>query len=127
MSDQTEPAMSAELKAWLQAAIADSIPKALAAFRDQTATTATISPLSDSDDSRVSDHDEAPRKRPWKGDSASAGKGKAPAKTAKLSKTKPTLATEADPLKGSTSDYHLRVMDDYDAYSDEDPPLLSGR
>ncbi|CAH2219446.1 Hypothetical predicted protein, partial [Pelobates cultripes] len=74
MSDQPEPAMSAELKAWLQAAIADSIPKSLAAFRDQTATTATISQLSDSDDCRVFDHDKAPRKHPWKGDSASAGK-----------------------------------------------------
>ncbi|CAH2283304.1 Hypothetical predicted protein [Pelobates cultripes] len=122
MSDQPEPAMSAELKAWLQAAIADSIPKALAAFRNQTATTATITQLSNSDDSRVSDHDKAPCKCPWKGDSASAGKGKAPAKTAKLSHAKPTLTKEFDPLKGSASGYHLQMMDDYDAYPDEDLP-----
>ncbi|CAH2277288.1 Hypothetical predicted protein, partial [Pelobates cultripes] len=120
MSDQPEPAISAELKAWLQAAIADSIPKALAAFHDQTATIATISQLSDSDDSRVSDHDEAPSKRPWKGNSASAGK--APAKTAKLSHAKPTLTSESDLLKDSTSGYHLRVIDEYNAYPEEDLP-----
>ncbi|CAH2251570.1 Hypothetical predicted protein [Pelobates cultripes] len=89
MSDQSEPAMSAELKARLQAAIADSIPKALATFRDQTATTATITQLSASDDSRVSDHDEAP---------------------------------QSEPLKGSTFGYHLRVIDEYNAYPDEDLP-----
>ncbi|CAH2247735.1 Hypothetical predicted protein [Pelobates cultripes] len=116
MSDHPEPAVSAELKAWLQAAIADTIPMALAAFRDQplAAPTATITQLSDSDDSRVSDHDEAPHKRPWKGDSDSAGKGKVPAKTAKLSHAKRTFN------KGLTFGYH--GWTNRSAYSDEDLP-----
>ncbi|CAH2312483.1 Hypothetical predicted protein [Pelobates cultripes] len=91
MSDVPEPAVSAELKAWLFNAITESIPKALAAFREQTipAPTATITQLSDSEDSHASEHEEAPRKRPWKGDSATAGKGKAPAKHPKVPYSKP--------------------------------------
>ncbi|CAH2222354.1 Hypothetical predicted protein, partial [Pelobates cultripes] len=60
--------------AWLYNAIADSTPKALAAFREQSVKTptATISQLSDSEESHGSDWDEVPRKHPWKGDSATA-------------------------------------------------------
>ncbi|CAH2223920.1 Hypothetical predicted protein, partial [Pelobates cultripes] len=54
MSDVPEPAVSAKLKAWLFNAITESIPKALAAH--------------------ASEHEEAPRKRPWKGDRSTAGK-----------------------------------------------------
>ncbi|CAH2252981.1 Hypothetical predicted protein [Pelobates cultripes] len=86
MSDLPKPAVSAELKAWLYNAIADSIPKALAAFREQTvpAPTATITQLSDSEDSHGLDRNKAPRKHPWKSDSATAGKGKAPDKNPRV-------------------------------------------
>ncbi|CAH2250156.1 Hypothetical predicted protein [Pelobates cultripes] len=87
MSDLPEPAVSAELKAWLYNAIADSIPKALAAFHDQSKSTsrAPIVHLSDSEESKGSDHEEAPRKCPWKVHSATAAKGIAPAKMPRLS------------------------------------------
>ncbi|CAH2318887.1 Hypothetical predicted protein [Pelobates cultripes] len=107
MSDLPEPAVSAELKAWLFNAITESIPKALAAFRKETvpAPMATITQLSDSKDSHGSERDEAPRKRPWKGDSATAGKGKASAKHPKVSYSKPKQAIsqhDFDPFEGST-------------------------
>ncbi|CAH2301070.1 Hypothetical predicted protein, partial [Pelobates cultripes] len=76
MSDRQDSAISAELKEWLFSTIAESIPKALAAYHEQT--TAEVHPsthqTSDSEDSHLSDQDSAPRKRPWKGNSATAGK-----------------------------------------------------
>ncbi|CAH2221392.1 snRNA-activating complex subunit 4 isoform X1, partial [Pelobates cultripes] len=100
MSDLPEPAVPAELKAWLYNAIADSIPKALAAFHEQSKPTSKRPPiahLSDSDESKGSDHEETPRKRPWMGDSATA--------------------------EGSTSNLQLQVVDRYcTGYSDKDFP-----
>ncbi|CAH2251590.1 Hypothetical predicted protein [Pelobates cultripes] len=86
------------------ATIAESIPKALAAFHDKTSTEVnpTAGLRSDSEDSQPSDQEEVTRKCSWKGDSVSAGKVKAPAKSLKLSFTRPTQAT-LDPLEGSTS------------------------
>ncbi|CAH2221155.1 Hypothetical predicted protein [Pelobates cultripes] len=128
MSDLPEPAVSAELKAWLFNAITESIPKALAAFREQTvpAPTATITQLSDSEDSHGSERDEAHRKRPWKGDSATAVKGKAPAKHPKVPYSKPRQAISQNdfaPFEVSTSNYNLQVVDEYYAeHSDNDAP-----
>ncbi|CAH2320118.1 Hypothetical predicted protein, partial [Pelobates cultripes] len=86
---------------------------ALAAFHDQTSTEAnpTARILSDSEDSHTSDKEEVTRKRYWKGDSASTGKGNAPAKSLKLSLTLP-LHNTLDPLEGSTTNAG-NVMDDY--------------
>ncbi|CAH2250154.1 Hypothetical predicted protein [Pelobates cultripes] len=96
MSDRQDPAISAELKEWLFSTIAESIPKALAAYHERNPEP------SDSEDSHISDQDSAPRKRPWKGNSATAGKGKAPAKVVKHSK--PYVSQDVtDPLEGSTS------------------------
>ncbi|CAH2254071.1 Hypothetical predicted protein [Pelobates cultripes] len=82
MSDNTEPAIFQELKAWLVSTIAESIPKALAVFHEKTS--GEINPIthlpSDSEDSQPSDQ-EITRKRPWNGSSVSAGK--APAKSQK--------------------------------------------
>ncbi|CAH2297022.1 Hypothetical predicted protein [Pelobates cultripes] len=118
MSDLPEPAVPEELKAWLYNAIADSIPKALAVFHDQSKSTsrAPIVHLSDSEESKSSEHEENPRKHPWKGDSATAGKGKAPAKTPRLSipdtwDNNPNY--NLDPLEGSTSNLQLQVIDEY--------------
>ncbi|CAH2305143.1 Hypothetical predicted protein [Pelobates cultripes] len=128
MSDVPEPAVSAELKAWLFNAITESIPKALAASREQTipAPTATITQLSDSEDSHASEHEEAPRKRPRKGDSATAGKGKAPAKHPKVPYSKPKQTSsqhDFDAFEGSTSNYNLHVLDEYYAeHSDTEAP-----
>ncbi|CAH2293178.1 Hypothetical predicted protein [Pelobates cultripes] len=60
--------VSAEPKAWLYNAIADSIPKALATFNEhsKSAPRAPVVHLSDSEESKGSYHDECPRKRPWK-------------------------------------------------------------
>ncbi|CAH2325863.1 Hypothetical predicted protein [Pelobates cultripes] len=115
MSDLPEPAVSAELKAWLYNAIADSIPKALAAFHDhsKSAPRAPDKRLSDSEESKASDHDECPRKCPWKGNSANAGKGKAPAKAPKLSLSATRDDTPnytVNPLEGSTSNLQLQSL-----------------
>ncbi|CAH2312962.1 Hypothetical predicted protein [Pelobates cultripes] len=116
MSDNTEPAISQELRAWLVSTIAESIPKALAAFHEKSS--AEVNPtarlLSDSEDSQPSDQEDT-RKRPWKGDSRSAGKGKAPAKSLKLTFTRPAHVI-SDPFEGSTSHTGDGVED-----SDEDP------
>ncbi|CAH2285001.1 Hypothetical predicted protein [Pelobates cultripes] len=113
MSDLPEPPVSAELKTWLYNAIADSIPKALAAFQEhsKSARRAPVVHLSDSEESKGSDHDECPRKRPWKGNSASAGKGKAPAKAPRLSLSgtrDDTPNYNFDLLEGSTSNLQLQ-------------------
>ncbi|CAH2295843.1 Hypothetical predicted protein, partial [Pelobates cultripes] len=121
MSDNTEPTISQELRDWLVSTIAESIPKALTTFHEKTSakvnTTARLP--SDSEDSQPSDQ-ETTRKRPWKGDSRSAGKGKAPAKSLKLTATQPAHAI-SDPLEGSTSHTGDRVEDYCLDYSDEDP------
>ncbi|CAH2223936.1 Hypothetical predicted protein [Pelobates cultripes] len=117
MSDNTEPAISQELRAWLVSTIAESIPKALAAFQDRTST--EVNPTtrlpSDSEDSQPSDQ-ETTRKRPWKGDSRSAGKGKAPAMSAPQS-----AHVTSDPLEGSAFHTDDRVEDYYLGFSDKDP------
>ncbi|CAH2278077.1 Hypothetical predicted protein, partial [Pelobates cultripes] len=122
MSDRQDPAISAELKEWLFSTIAESIPKALAAYHERNPEVhpSTQQP-SDSEDSHISDQDNAPRKRPWKGNSATAGKGKAPAKVVKHSN--PYVSQDAtDPLEGSTSRLSGHILSDYDPnYSDEDP------
>ncbi|CAH2248105.1 alkaline phosphatase [Pelobates cultripes] len=122
MSDRQDPAISAELKEWLFSTIAESIPKALAAYHERNPEVhpSTQQP-SDSEDSHISDQDSAPRKRPWKGNSATAGKGKAPAKVIKHAK--PYVSQDVtDPLEGSTSRLSGHILSDYDPnYSDEDP------
>ncbi|CAH2252525.1 Hypothetical predicted protein, partial [Pelobates cultripes] len=74
MSDNTEPAISQELREWLVSTIAASISKMLAAFHDKTSTEVnpTVRLLSDSEDSQPSDQEEVTRKCPCKGDSVSA-------------------------------------------------------
>ncbi|CAH2294311.1 Hypothetical predicted protein [Pelobates cultripes] len=63
MSDNTEPAISQELRDWLVSTIAESIPKALAAFHEKTSakvnTTARLP--SDSEDSQPSDQETTPQ------------------------------------------------------------------
>ncbi|CAH2282980.1 Hypothetical predicted protein [Pelobates cultripes] len=131
MSDLPDLAVSAELKAWLYNALADSIPKALAAFSEQTvpAPMVTITQLSDSEESHGSDRDEVPLKRPWKGDSATAGKGKAPAKHRRVSLSKPREVVsqhDFDPLEGSTSNYNLQVVDEFYAQATGLDPQTPG-
>ncbi|CAH2225405.1 Hypothetical predicted protein [Pelobates cultripes] len=75
MSEQQDT-VSAELKSWLFSAIAESMPKAIAAYHEQAKPApkpTTALNISDSEESHDSDHDGAPRKRPWKGNSVSAG------------------------------------------------------
>ncbi|CAH2275249.1 Hypothetical predicted protein [Pelobates cultripes] len=121
MSEQQDT-VSAELKSWLFSAIAESMPKAIAAYHKQAKPApkpTTALNISDSEESHDSDHDGAPRKRPWKGNSVSAGKGKAPAKNARLSLPSSSLPL-LDPLEGSTA-HDLQVVDEYCAgYSDEE-------
>ncbi|CAH2292806.1 Hypothetical predicted protein, partial [Pelobates cultripes] len=123
MSEHQDPAISAELRDWLFATIAESILKALAAYHEQSTTEVhpSIHQPSDSEDSHLSDQESAPHKRPWKGNSATAGKGKAPAKILKHSKPF-IMQNPTDPLEGSTSQLAGDILNDYDTtYSDEDP------
>ncbi|CAH2277730.1 Hypothetical predicted protein, partial [Pelobates cultripes] len=116
------PTISAELRASLYSPIVESIFKAIAAFCEQPLSVSEPSAHEDSDsnNSHMSDHDKTWRKRPWKGDSASAGKGKAPAKSTKLSSA-PSVLQILEPLEGLTSHQNLQVLDEYYAdYSDED-------
>ncbi|CAH2284036.1 Hypothetical predicted protein, partial [Pelobates cultripes] len=59
MSDNTEPAISRKLKAWLVSTISESIPKALAAFHEKTPgeVNPTAHLLSDSEDSQPLDQE----------------------------------------------------------------------
>ncbi|CAH2327105.1 Hypothetical predicted protein [Pelobates cultripes] len=113
MSEQPDFAVSAELKSWLFSAIAESMLKAIAAYHKQakpvSKSNAALN-VSDSEESH-NDSDNAPRKRPWKGNSASAGKGKAPAKNPRLSLPSSSLPI-LDPLEGSTS-HDLQVVNEY--------------
>ncbi|CAH2284088.1 Hypothetical predicted protein [Pelobates cultripes] len=125
MSDHQDPAISAELRAWLFSTIAESIPKALAAFHEQASTEAhpPAHQPNDSEDSHLSDQEGAPHKQPWRRDSVTVGRGKAPAIFLKQSLPH-TMQDSIDPLEGSTSRLVGHMMNDYDAnYSDEDPPV----
>ncbi|CAH2303136.1 Hypothetical predicted protein [Pelobates cultripes] len=120
MSDLPEPAVSAELKAWLYNVNTESIPKALAAF-----------PRADSP-SPYGDNYPAVRLRGFsrfrtvEGDSDTAVKGKTPAKHRRVSYSKSREVVsqhDFDPIEGSTSNYNLQVVDEYYAeHSDNYAP-----
>ncbi|CAH2250386.1 Hypothetical predicted protein [Pelobates cultripes] len=116
MSGQPDFTVSAQLKSWLFSAIAEWMPKAIAAYHEQAKPVSkphVALNISDYDESHNdSDHDGVLRKRPWKGNSAPASKGKAPAKNPRLSYSSmshPIL----DPLEASTSHHNLQVVNEY--------------
>ncbi|CAH2283992.1 Hypothetical predicted protein [Pelobates cultripes] len=91
MADKAEFYAPEGLQAWLRAAIAGLLPKALTTFRGDAlldpldpAPGTSVAQASDSGDSLRSENMVCARKRPWTGHGAPTDKGKMPAKFVRM-------------------------------------------